>query len=124
MDKRTVRIIKGVALLLFVGIVATAAYASFLVSQTDVSVITPETIIGGSEEYRYLSAGYMLSRSGNDAVTYCTVVLLDDHTAMTAAHCIRPGSITYLSKGEFKLTLGSLLTASSAITLSSWAMRA
>lgn len=111
------RLLQTFGTIMLICIVGIAAYLSYLVSQTDISVVDPTSIFGGQEEYHYLSFNYLLSRHADSTMNYCGVVTLDDHTVVTAAHCITPSDTVYLGKGEFKLTLGSMPTANSLTTL-------
>ncbi len=60
-------------------------------------------IFGGELESGYDFAGYMISDKGNGNIEVCGVAILNQDTAITAAHCADDNTPIYVGTGSFSL---------------------
>lgn len=87
----------------------------------EVSVKHSDAIYGGKLEEGYESASYIFSYNfDSDLVSTCGTVLLNDSTAITAAHCIDENASIYLGTKDFSVNPNQNYIVSNAQTNAKW----
>lgn len=111
---------KFISLVVLVGLGVLAAYLiNLMLSEEDVAPDDSSALYGGVTEYGYPSAGYVLTQTDQGMKT-CGYSVIDQTTAITAAHCVDDATSMSIGKGVYEDTREEAKQISRAVQKEGW----